>query len=172
METIKVDVSLAVYKYLEGNRFSFSESHDKILRRLLGLEKEENILRPVYERAPREEKKSRSTGQHGFSIRGRQYFYPNMKAAYLGLLKTISADDDNFLMRLSLEGTSSRRIIAKKKDALYSKAPHLAEKFAMKINQDWWADTNLSRQQVESRVEKICKIAGLHYGSDITIIFP
>jgi hypothetical protein len=173
-EMINVSVDLDVYKAIEGRRSSFSQSQNDILKQCLGI----TGLEPIVSHKTKNSDQSshpirkRVTGNYSFMLLGRSYHFSSLKEAYLECLNLLSKRDSNFLSALSKVETHARRVISNEPSRLYINSPHLAERYAERLNDDWWIDVNLSQLQVESRLEDACKIAGLKFGSDLRLEFP
>ena len=90
----------------------------------------------------------------------------------MGCLRKLASLDPHFLVRLAEIQTRARRIVAQNPSDLYLRKPELAEKFAARLTGQWWVDTNLSRQQCESRLQTACKVARLNFGSDLVLDLP
>jgi hypothetical protein len=55
-------------------------------------------------------------------------------------------------------------------EALFPLSPHLARQHAYRIAPDWYVDTNLSRAQIDARLQIAANAAGLDYGETVKII--
>ena len=95
-----------------------------------------------------------------------------MKAAYISCLRKLTERDPQFLVRLSEKTTRSRRIVAQNPRDLYFRRPELSKQFASRLTDQWWVDTNLSRQQCEQRLKTACDVAGLQFGDSLVLDFP
>ena len=174
-EMINVSVDLDVYKAIEGRRLSFGQSQNDILKQCFGLTELKTAAGSFetknIDQLGRQVRK-RVTGNYSFVLLGRGYHSSNLKEAYLECLNQLSKKDSKFFLALSKVETHARRVISKEPSKLYINSPHLAEKYAERLNDEWWIDVNLSQLQVESRLEDACKIAGLKFGSDLKLEFP
>ena len=164
--TIEIDID--VYRAIESHRTSFEQSHNDILRNYFdlpnGTEESQNLLRPI----PR----TRRTGEFVFQLHGERFVAGSLKEAYLSCLQKLAELDQQFLRNLSTLSTRARRIVARQPGDLYLKKPELAAKFAVPLPGGWWADTNLSRQQCESRLKSACDVAKVGFGRDLVLEFP
>jgi len=151
----KIAIDLDVHRTIETRRTGFGQSPNEILRDILGLSPGQSI-------APAPQ--SRRTGSFSFTFMGEEFTESSLKEAYQSCLLRIGELDSGFFDRLARAKTKSRRIIAKNPEDLYLRKPHLARKFAQRLDGPWWYDSNLSRQQCELRLRKACDIAGLTFG--------
>ncbi|RWE85101.1 hypothetical protein [Mesorhizobium sp.] len=173
LPTTAIHIDIEVHKVIEANRKSFEDSQNDILRRLL-LSPSTNgaLTAPPQLIGATTVRNERSTGFYGFVLKGNTMSFNNLKAAYKNCLLELAAADGTFLTSLSKEETPARRLVARDRKALYKKTPHLADEFAEELVDGWWLDTNLSQQQVESRLQTACKVANIAFGSDLELKFP
>jgi negative regulator of replication initiation len=161
--SIDVDVDKAIY----ANRLTLSESENDILRRML--------LSPAHPSLPKRvapigiPRELKRRGKWSVHLLGDEHKAANMKDAYCILLGLLADLDSEFLEQFSVLGSSSRRYIAKNALSLFTKSAHLAKDHATSLNEEWFADTNVSRQQVGKRTRAAVAIAGLDYGIDVKI---
>ncbi|MYJ71368.1 MAG: hypothetical protein F4092_06280 [Rhodospirillaceae bacterium] len=172
-QTKKIDIDIDVNRVIEAKRTAFGQSHNAILREIFGLTT--SGPPPVAPVQQRTSKSSRRTGTYAFNLIGERVEAGSLKAAYVTCLRKLSDLDAQLLERLSKVVIKTRRIVAKKPEDLYLRSPQLAEKYAAQFKDSWWIDTNLSRPQVEKRLEEACKLLGLKFGSsggDLILDFP
>lgn len=171
MTAIKIDMD--VYKAIEASRVRFDEQQNDILRRVL-LDGAAATLEPPepQETGAVSDRAERATGEYAFLLKGEHFSSSSLKSAYRNCLLRLAYQDPAFLPNLSKEETPARRIVATDAKYLYKKTPHLADEFAEILTKGWWYDTNLSQQQVESRLKTACKVAGLSFGDDLVLDFP
>lgn len=173
LPTTAIDIDIEVHKVIEANRKSFEDTQNDILRRLLlGSSANGAPTAPPQLGGATTVRHERSTGSYGFVLNGKKMSFNNMKAAYKNCLLELASVDGTFLTSLSKEETPARRLVARDRKALYKKTPHLADEFAEELVDGWWLDTNLSQQQVESRLQIACKVANIVFGSDLELNFP
>lgn len=158
-QTTKVLIDLDVHRAIENRRTSFDQSHNAILREVLG-------LAPAPKQAVRPHRRLRRTGTYAFVLHGDRIEAGSLKEAYTACLRKLGEFDPRFFERLSRVTTRSRRIVAKNPTDLFLKKPELAEKYAARLSGPWWVDTNLSRAQCEQRLRTACEIAGIEFGND------
>ena len=94
----------------------------------------------------------------------------NLKYAYVTALLSLVRHKPSLFEHLADEGTKRRRWAAREVETLFPGSPHLARDHAHEIMPGWFIDTNLSRAQIEARLEQACKIAGYRFGTDVKII--
>jgi hypothetical protein len=165
----QIEVSLATFKAIEAARLSFNESHDEIMRRVLATPKSrtrELINDALRSRPPM----TRRRGNISVDLFGRNLPVANLKAAYIAILTALVRHKPSLFEHLESEGRTRRRWISRTAEGLYADSPHLARDHAHTILPGWFLDTNLSRAQIDQRLESACKIAGYRYRQDMQII--
>jgi negative regulator of replication initiation len=173
-EMFEIAVDIDVYKIIEAKRTAFTQDRNDILRQILGLcpALEVSIDRNPAENDPTpDRRRKRATGAYKFSLLGTYYSEPNLKSAYMKILRLFSDRSAAFLEDYAKLETASRRFISRDRDNLYKKSGHLSHSAEIFID-DWWIDVNLSQEQVESRLLKACDTAKLNFDSDLKLNFP
>jgi hypothetical protein len=165
----QIDVSLSTFKAIEAARLSFTESHDDIVRRMLATKKS-RAGQPLREIARNTPPAQRRRGNISVDLFGRNVPVANLKAAYIAVLNGLIRHKPSLFELLAHEGTKRRRWIAREAAGLYPESPHLARDHALAITGDWFIDTNLSRAQIDQRLETACTLSGYRYRQDVTII--
>lgn len=163
----QITVSLDTWKAIEAARLSLSESHDEIVRRLANGSRSRKaaLVRTIARaRAP----VSRRRGQVRVLAFGSEEPVANLKHAYVAALTRLVRHKPALFELMSLKGGSKRRWVAREAESLYPGSPHLAHDHAYALA-GWWLDTNLSRAQIDARLEEACRIAGYRYGDDLCI---
>ena len=164
----QIEITLATYKAIEAARLSFGESHDEIMQRVLAARRQAGTS-PIRDAARTTAPAIRKHGNISVDLFGRIVPVANFKAAYIAILNALMRHKPSLFELLAHEGTARRRWIARSADALYPHSPHLARDHALGIGSDWFIDTNLSRKQIDQRLEVAARIAGYHYPKDIGI---
>jgi hypothetical protein len=167
--TAQIEVSLATFKAIEAARLSFAESHDEIVRRALcaGRGRGTQLARESARLSPRA---TRRRGNVSVDLFGRTVPVANLKAAYIAVLMALVRHKPSLFELLSGEGRTRRRWIARTAEGLYADSPHLARDHAHGLPGDWFLDTNLSRAQIDQRLEVACRLSGYAYRKDLGII--
>lgn len=167
-----IEIDLEVNAVIEGQRRSFGESPNAILRRLLleapvrpriGSSGDVHALEPSY---PGE----RVTGRWTVELNGARTAASNLKGAYRTLLLLLHARDGQFLQAFAQERARARRFVARRPEDLYLNSPDLARDHAKPLDDGWYFDTNLSTDQVARRARIAARLAGLKYGRDVRIL--
>ncbi|MDB5540703.1 MAG: hypothetical protein JWQ89_2430 [Devosia sp.] len=141
MKTVEIDID--VNRAIESARISFEESHNAILRRLLGIAgtRRARASTPA-QRLPR------SSGAYTTVIGNTPVEANSLKELLRRVILLCEKNRPGLIDQLSLTPTQrGRRIVARSAAALYSNAPHLIQ-YAEKLDGDWWYDTNVGRRQV------------------------
>ena len=164
--TTEIVIDIDVHQAIECRRTSFDQTPNDILREILAIPgSKPETLQPL-------PVSRRRTGRFAFILHGEQVEEQSLKAAYLRCLQMLADLDASFLERLSTERTRARRLVAREPKDLYLNSPRLAEKFAVRLADVWWVDTNLSRQQVEKNLQIACGVADIGFGADLRLLFP
>ena len=169
-QTQSIHIDIEVHRSIEARRTSFSQSHNDILRSVFDLPVATPLVQP--NKSPSSTQRRRRTGTYVVALLGRRIEAGSLREAYVSCLKALAERDSQFLEALSKKQTRSRRIVARNPRDLYLRRPQLAENHASKLVGPWWADTNLSRQQCEKRLQTACSVAGLEFGRDLGLEFP
>lgn len=62
----------------------------------------------------------------------------------------------------------TRRLVAKSRDDLYDQSDLVD--FSLDLKNGWWLGTNISTSQVRRHIKTACQIAGVKFGSELTLI--
>jgi hypothetical protein len=165
----QISVSLSTWKAIEAQRLSFDEDHDSIIRRALLLRASQK--RSVLHFAARPDRLvTRKRGDLAVEVKGRKTDVANLKQAYITILAQLVKVRPSLFQSLLAEGNDRRRWIALSPEALFPLSPHLARQHAHRLTDTWFLDTNLSKAQIETRVERASELAGLKKGESARII--
>ncbi len=168
LQTKTIEIDIDVHCAIEARRTTFDQSENAILREVFSLPKvTDGTGGPL---PP--DRRQRRTGTYVITLLEERFEKGSLKEAYTSCLLKLTELDPQFLERLSGKTTKSRRIVAQKPRDLYFRTPELSKQFASRLTDQWWVDTNLSRQQCEQRLKTACDVAGLRFGSDLALDFP
>lgn len=162
----QISVSLSTWKAIESQRLSFQEDHDAIIRRVLVTKKSQLGRALLRQDIPVQ----RRRGNMNVTVAGRVTPTANLKSAYIEILRQLVKIRPSLFQQLLKEGSQRRRWIATKAEELFPLSPHLVRDHAHQIAPNWFVDTNLSKAQIETRLETACTISGNRFGSDVGII--
>jgi hypothetical protein len=165
----QITISLSTWKAIEAQRLSFEEDHDSIIRRAL-IQKAARKMVFAKHALAAESIQTRKRGDFSIEVAGRKTDVPNLKAAYITTLSQLVKRRPSLFQQLLKEGSQRRRWIAMTPEALFPLSPHLARQHAYRIAPDWYVDTNLSRAQIDARLQIAANAAGLDYGETVKII--
>lgn len=85
------------------------------------------------------------------------------------VLKAFQRLDPGFMSRFGAETRSRRRrLVAENRDDLYNQ-PHLVT-YSLDLENGWWLGTNISSDKVRASIEIACKVTGVKFGSQLTLI--
>ena len=165
----EVTISLSTYKAIEAARLSLVESHDEIIRRIFAT-RTSRRAQPVRDLKRTTPPASRRRGNIKLDLFGREVPVTNLKYAYVTALLSLVRHKPSLFEHLADEGTKRRRWAARAVETLFPGSPHLARDHAHEVMPGWFIDTNLSRAQIEARLDKACRIAGYRFGTDVQIL--
>ena len=87
------------------------------------------------------------------------------------VLKAFDKLDPEFMERLASQTSGrTRRLVARKRNDLYTDRPDFAEKASMNLGNGWWLGHNLSTGDIRKRIITACEIAGVKFGSQLKLI--
>ena len=87
------------------------------------------------------------------------------------VLKAFDKRDPEFMERLASQTSGrTRRLVARKRNDLYTDRPDFAEKASMNLGNGWWLGHNLSTGDIRKRIIIACEIAGVQFGSQLKLI--
>jgi hypothetical protein len=107
-------------------------------------------------------------------FKGKKEAFPTAIVMLRSLLIKFAKEDDTFLERLYQSGRCSspaRKLIARTKESLFPKSPHLVENYAKRLIDDWFIGTNFSGEIIYSHIKTISEFAGLEFGKDVIVEF-
>ena len=109
----------------------------------------------------------------GFNLLGRFTPCRNARDVLVSAIESLAARDGSFLDRfISLPRHGrTRRYVARERTALYPGRPDLASEHSHQLKSGYWLGINISRHQVEQILQTACDVAGLRFGSDLTVSF-
>jgi predicted type IV restriction endonuclease len=106
-------------------------------------------------------------------LRGKAYRYANAKEAMVKVLTELANEDASFLQRCSqhpdAQGTR-RRYIARTSEELYPARPDLRD-YHEQLPGGWLVSTNLNNPLKKSIIRLATEVAGLRFGTDVTVEF-
>jgi hypothetical protein len=91
----------------------------------------------------------RVTGSYWYQLDGKQFGCASVKALLLQSLAALAAADPHLMDKLSAVKKRTKRIVAKDKYDLFD-SKHLADEYAVQMQNGWWVGTNNSTQEVKS----------------------
>jgi len=167
----QIGIDVQVYKLIETNRLSFSETENDILHRMLLKSAPQTKIKTSAIPTPEKLQVSRKRGSWKVIIAGRQILAANMVDAYREMLLALASDNPTFLDQFSKQRGRTRLFISKVPSNLYADASaHLAAECAKELISGWYYDSNLSKEQVVQRARAAATVAGLRYGVDLQIM--
>ena len=107
----------------------------------------------------------------GYSFRGKFHPCRNGRHVMTSVFLMLSEVDNSFFQRFAglPKHGRSRRFLAEKPQDLYPDRPVLARDHSTEITPGWWLGTNVSKKQISIIVEMACGVAGIQFGSALTI---
>ena len=110
----------------------------------------------------------------GYVFNGRSYRTGSSRRTLAAVLKDFARRDGQFMDRFAVEtdrtfSTQSKRVVAQSRDELYT-APSLKPGYTLDLENGWWLGTYISIAVMEGFIETACQVAGVKYGSELTLI--
>ena len=85
------------------------------------------------------------------------------------VLKEFQRRDAGFMTRFAPQTAGrTRRLVAQNRDDLYE-AEDLRE-YSLDLENGWWLGTNISTESARRNIELACKVAGVRFGTQLTLI--
>ena len=85
------------------------------------------------------------------------------------ILKEFQRRDSGFMMRFAARTVGrTRRLVAQSREELYDQSNLVDSSFDMENG--WWLGTNLSKRDIRKDIQIACDIAGVNFGSRLTLI--
>lgn len=86
------------------------------------------------------------------------------------LIELHQRDPNDFMVKYAhATRTRTRRLVAQSQEDLYDKKD-LIRNHSMRLEGGWWLGTNLSSGDIKKNIIKACKIAGIRFGKELTLI--
>lgn len=105
----------------------------------------------------------------GFVLDGKRMEIGVANKTLAAILKEFQRRDAGFMTRLAPQTVGrTRRLVAQNRDDLYE-AEDLRE-YSLDLENGWWLGTNISTESARRNIELACKVAGVRFGSQLTLI--
>ena len=105
----------------------------------------------------------------GFVFHDRHVKTGSGRATLTQIIQTLESGTPDFMERLAAQTVGKRRrLVAKQRSELYDK-PHLAI-HSIDLGNGWWMGTNLSNIAIRKHIATVCRVAGVHLGTQLTLI--
>ncbi len=110
-------------------------------------------------------------GQIGFVLNGQFHLARNAREVLTKVFGEFADRDPTFLERFATlpKHGRTRRYLARTPNELYPERPDLARDFSEELRPGWWLGINLSRAAIRRVIETACEVAGVRYGSELTV---
>lgn len=153
----QVAIDLDVHRAIENGRITFEEDDNAILRRLLGIDGPKRIVAEVRSIA----RQPRSSGAYSVML-GTDPIEANSLKELLRriVLKAEQLRPGTIAELAGVPTVRGRFIVARSAAQLYPKTPHLID-LAEKLNDGWWYDTNVGRNQVQAYLKIVARLLKL-----------
>lgn len=105
----------------------------------------------------------------GFMIGAERIEVGTARGTLIAIILKFDQNDPTFMERFYRASTTRRRrLVSRNRAELYDK-PHLVSE-AKDLGNGWWIGTNLSQQQIRSRIKTACSVAGMEFGRELKLI--
>lgn len=129
---------------------------------------------PAKPASPRHDTRSTTDGTAGFVLNGVHSKTKSAIDTLIQVLRKFAELDTTFLERfdaLPLHGRT-RRFVARTQRELYPDREDLARDYTHELTPGWWVGTNYGSDQIEKIIKIASDVAGLTYGSQLTVDLP
>ncbi|MDP9201735.1 MAG: hypothetical protein M3P26_07360 [Gemmatimonadota bacterium] len=123
---------------------------------------------------PKRETRSITNASVGFMLNGVHTKTKSAIDTLIQLLRQLATLDTTFLERFAAlpRHGRSRRFVARTARELYPDREDLARDYTHELTPGWWVGTNYGSDQIEKIIKMACDVAGLRYGSQLTVDLP
>lgn len=105
----------------------------------------------------------------GFVLDGKRMEVRVANRTLAEVLKEFQRRDAGFMARLAPQAVGrTRRLVAQNREDLYE-AEDL-RKSSFDLENGWWLGTNISTESVRRNIKRACQVAGVHFGTQLTLI--
>ena len=106
----------------------------------------------------------------GFVLDGERYETGAAYRTLAEILKVFDRRAPDFMERLSeVTVGRKRRLVARIRNDLYAN-PKFVEKSSLNLGNGWWLGHHLSTKDIKKKIEIACEVAGIKFGSQLTLI--
>ncbi len=106
----------------------------------------------------------------GFSLDKESFNTSSAKETLAEILKKLQDRDPGFMDRLAKETVGrKRRLVARDRNDLYDD-PKFVKQSSLDLQNGWWLGHHLSTAQVQRYIKTACEVAGVKYGTQLTLI--
>ncbi|MDE0419523.1 MAG: type I restriction endonuclease [Gammaproteobacteria bacterium] len=125
--------------------------------------------KPLPKRAPEPRRTQASGRVVGFVLGTQRVEAGSARRTLTELIQSLAKETPEFMERMADETVGKRRrLLARQRDDLYN-TPHLVT-HSIDLGNGWWMGTNLSQANIRKHIETACRIAGIEYGSQLTLV--
>ena len=106
----------------------------------------------------------------GFTLFGEFAACRSGRAVLINVIEALAERDSSFIesfVALPQHGRT-RRYIARDRSELYPGSPHLAKE-AHQLSSGYWLGVNVNQEDIQRIIKLACEVAGIGYGTDLTI---
>ena len=105
----------------------------------------------------------------GFVLDGKRVEIGVANRTLAEVLKEFQRRDAGFMIRFAPQTVGrTRRLVAQNRDDLYE-AEDLRE-YSLDLENGWWLGTNINTEKARGNIELACKVAGVRFGTQLTLI--
>ncbi len=172
MNANRLTIDLELHKLIEAARASFDETPTDILKRVLRtflaeIALDDNGSSAAIGRTSGAERLERKRGDYVLTIFGKEYKCNSLKQVLRTALLELEAKKPGLIDGVANHRTrKGRRIVARTPHEIYPGKPQLV-RYAEKLRNGWFFDTNISRPTLERYLKVIADAAGIEYGREV-----
>ena len=107
----------------------------------------------------------------GFVLDGKKWDLGTIPSTLAGVLKEFQRRDSNFLSIFEIKSKGSKRkTVSKDRNQLFPNDPVRIARHSLDLGDGWWMGTHMGSVEADKKIRIACKIAGVRFGSELTLI--
>lgn len=126
-------------------------------------------LVPYRQNSSRQVPLPRSSGEYSATVLDETKEFRRLSDLLKWVLLSLKNQEPTLFDELENIVPRSKRIVARKKEDLFTNKPELAQKHSWKIGDSHWMNTNNSSGEVSKWIERATELSGLEMGSDVRL---
>ena len=105
----------------------------------------------------------------GFVLFGQKTLCKNWGETLAEVLKALQRHDRHFIMRFAPRHVGTKRcLVSQSQEGLYDRPKFMG--YSIALEDGWWVGTHYPSPRIREGIEDACKVAGVKFGSELTLI--